>query len=714
MKKAALILLSAVSLLLSCSREAMDPAAGETVDVRLAVVLPMSDESSDSYREALEWAAENVLSATEGLQRQIRLNYEWYDENGEDMSALASELRCRQDLDGVIGPYSSAKTREFASALRNWLLPVFTLSSSESVIRENIPAMSGGEFLWALQEVDISQCELLLTLAIRSGAESVSLLVKKDDPYGQTFLDWFGFQSSELGIADDLILEYTPESLESDFLSCLRSQGTDALIAVPGTSGEAGLMLEIQSALQNSGEECPSVFYSDVAMNSDAFSFDGGTEAVAEGVSVIASPESGFEVAYKIHSGRDMVNIESQIYDAAMLMAMAVFDTGLRKAEGLEDYDENNIITRNRAYNRALSRIVDGRERTDGAMTWQPDDMRSAFVAIENGKYLDVSGASGELDFDSQVHTNILHSSYCHWQHYQGKFLRINYMTSDGSRRTEPTLGCWNWKISGGQTFDDGTDLSYPAQTGRKAVLIAASCLWDDYRHQADVLHMYRILRGRGYSDDDILLVMEDNLAYSSFNPEPGAVRTSPDGENLYEGEVEVDYRLTELDGDSLRSILAEQLDSGSGDDLLLYWCGHGMPGNLIFGDEALDASWLRRTLEAMHANGRYRKLLCLLESCFAGSVAEACVGIPGALFITATNPNETSKAENFDAELDVYLSDRFSAAFRAAVGQRSDWTMAELYYELYNHTPGSHVTVYNSENYGNLYVAGLQEYLAL
>lgn len=40
---------------------------------------------------------------------------------------------------------------------------------------------------------------ILLTLAQRGGADTVSLIVKRDDPYGQTFLDWFGFQSSELG-----------------------------------------------------------------------------------------------------------------------------------------------------------------------------------------------------------------------------------------------------------------------------------------------------------------------------------------------------------------------------------------------------------------------------------------------------------------------------------------------------------------------------------
>ena len=117
----------------------------------------------------------------------------------------------------------------------------------------------------------------------------------------------------------------------------------------------------------------------------------------------------------------------------------------------------------------------------------------------------------------------------------------------------------------------------------------------------------------------------------------------------------------------------ADRRERAAGRPLL----GHGVPDALVFGDIFLTSSWVRRALETMHENGKYRKLFCLIETCFAGSVAEECSGIPGVLLYTATNPNETSKAENFDSELNVYLSDRFSAAFRAAVAEREDWTPA-------------------------------------
>lgn len=706
------IVLLMTLLLSSCSPDSRtDGRFGEILTVRIAVVLPLSDGHSDNYRTALEWAATNIADATSGLSREIRIEYEWYDESSADMEALAESLGNRSDIHSVIGPYASQHTREFASPLRNRLLPVFTLSSSEAVIRENIPSMADGEFLWALQEADISQCELLLTLAQRGGADTVSLLVKRDDPYGQTFLDWFGFQSSELGLANDLIIEYDAASLEEDMKRILGSQDTRALIAVPSSAEEARTMVLAQAELRASGAEVPEVYYSDIAMSRSVFEGSGAERLGVQGVSVIASPENGFEVAFKVQTGLDMINIESQIYDAAMLTALAVFDTEMRVLDGTESYDPNNIITRNRAHNRALKRIVDGREPTGGAMTWQPDDMYLTFKALEEGRYVDISGASSELDFDSQVYTNILHSTYCHWQYYEGSFLRINYMTSDGSRRTESTLGCWNWSISGGQTFNEGTDIRYPELRGNKAILIGASYQWADYRHQADVMDLYRILLDMGYTDKDITLVLENNLAYHSENIFPGNVRTSVDGPNLYGEDIGVDYSLSSLTPDRLLEFLTRELDSDSTDNVLLYWCGHGSPGYLIYGDHWQDPAWFRAVVEGMHSGGKYRKLLCLIEACFAGSVAEACGGIPGALLYTAANPNETSKAENFDPDLNVYLSDRFSAAFRQAVSERTDWTMADLYYRLYNHTPGSHVTVYNSDSYGNLYTSTLSEF---
>jgi hypothetical protein len=45
------------------------------------------------------------------------------------------------------------------------------------------------------------------------------------------------------------------------------------------------------------------------------------------------------------------------------------------------------------------------------------------------------------------------------------------------------------------------------------------------------------------------------------------------------------------------------------------------------------------------------------METCFSGSVADSCEGIKGVLMLTAANDSETSKADIYDNELGVYLS---------------------------------------------------------
>ena len=55
-----------------------------------------------------------------------------------------------------------------------------------------------------------------------------------------------------------------------------------------------------------------------------------------------------------------------------------------------------------------------------------------------------------------------------------------------------------------------------------------------DYRFQADIFAMYRILRQNGYQDDHIVLICEDDVANKRNNPHPGELRVSDTCGNLY------------------------------------------------------------------------------------------------------------------------------------------------------------------------------------
>ena len=51
------------------------------------------------------------------------------------------------------------------------------------------------------------------------------------------------------------------------------------------------------------------------------------------------------------------------------------------------------------------------------------------------------------------------------------------------------------------------------------AVIIASSCGYDNYRHQADAHHAYQILIQRGMDPDKIIFMACDDIADAAENP---------------------------------------------------------------------------------------------------------------------------------------------------------------------------------------------------
>ena len=92
--------------------------------------------------------------------------------------------------------------------------------------------------------------------------------------------------------------------------------------------------------------------------------------------------------------------------------------------------------------------------------------------------------------------------------------------------------------------------------------------------------------------------------------------------------------------------------------------------------------------------------------------IGEACTGIPGTLFITAANAYESSKADMMDPEMGIWLSNGFTRIFQETIDETPNISIHDLYYQLARHTTGSHATVYNVEQYGNVYKNTMQEYL--
>ena len=78
-------------------------------------------------------------------------------------------------------------------------------------------------------------------------------------------------------------------------------------------------------------------------------------------------------------------------------------------------------------------------------------------------------------------------------------------------------------------------------------MIAVGSKTYANYRHQADACHAYQIVIKNGVHPDNVILLMEDDVADSSENPYPGKLFNKPTaagvpGVDVYAG-CNVDYK---------------------------------------------------------------------------------------------------------------------------------------------------------------------------
>ena len=227
------------------------------------------------------------------------------------------------------------------------------------------------------------------------------------------------------------------------------------------------------------------------------------------------------------------------------------------------------------------------------------------------------------------------------------------------------------------------------------AVIIASSCGYDNYRHQADAHHAYQILIQRGMDPDKIIFMACDDIADAAENPFQGEIFNSPYGDNVYDSEI-IDYRgadsltaenfMAVMMGDKTAAGGGKVLRSTIEDNVFVFFVDHGAPGILAFpgvdkqhpfsffyGDQLMD------TLEYMYTHRMYKELVFYVEACEAGSMF---VDLPDDMNIytmTASNEEVSSWAIYCDEEaiiegqdLGTCLGDLFSV----------NWMADTLHYE--------------------------------
>lgn len=733
------------------------------VEKTVAVVAPMSADAATKARfeRTVQWFLGNLHQAQLHDTLCIDLKLEWHDELTEDLTRLGQELGEREDVMAVIGPFSNDGVALLAPGCQQTHKPVIApTATSEEIIRRFAVGTAGVSnkepFLWSLTETDITFCEVLMNMYASYALNFVhdkstpAALFAPNDSYGRTFYDWGPYQAEEMGIRFSHNDMYTSDADlrqrmkayydELDQLSYFGSvltgnfcviETTQQLLDMArlrmewwGEDPDEPFPEEDKNEMQEILEGWARIWFAFSNLTQE--SLDAlGPQALDvlqyyQGFSPYADPTTGFEKSYEVKFGNKPTFAECKFYDALMLAAFAA------------SYAEHHADVTD--INQAIIDITTPHAEQLRSAAWSQTSMELYLSALEQGQLMDFKGASGEIRFDNETYTSAIHTTYVHWQIHDGKIQHRNYLSSDGSHRTSSTMAAWSWLAKNAEEAfarsaeNKDAGISYPALTAQYAVLVQGSNGWNNYRHQADVLSVYQMLKTKGFDDDHIILIIDKALASDAMNPEPGIIRAEDGGNDLLAGSS-MDYDNADISPSDISNILLGVktdktpvvLPKDAGQNVLLFWSGHGHNHANNGADElawrnadvgrGMTADLLRQTISLMHQQGHYRKMFVLTEPCFSEAVITPLVGIPGVLAMSSAGTFEQSFADNWSTELGVWRCDRFSRNLVTHLTASPTTTYRDLYLFCAQRTLGSHVHIVNSAHFGNLYTTGPQEF---
>lgn len=708
-------LLLALVTLAACSSDNDDNGGAqqnaEVTTLNVDVILPQDIYAQ--WKNTIEWQLSNAAKAQQNLDKQVKLNIRYHDENTEDLDHLGYLLTHPEEGEtdtcaAIVGPYYDEHARHILNYAVGKKLPVL-LPTCTSGELQRINARSTNA--WFLTESDITQCEVLLS-AIKAQQKKNVALIYADDEYGETYRNWFGFLATEyqLNIVKNGIIRYNGSNNLQSFLDETHqlTGSTYVLLAVSSQEDYIKILNQIGSPSDQMGS-----FIIPMCTSSAIADRMVATGQYMMGVSPVAAPTSGFLGTYQAKYGKEPSTGEAQVYDALSLITLGAIKR-LYAANPAE-----KLLTD------WMRDVVSYKEGADAQ--WTSDGLASAIRTYALRGNSNVSGATGKLLFDQATHTKILQTCYQFWAADKGKKATIGYLSTSGANNSASTTSVWEWQQAVADDFDPNlkVDHNLPACTDHWAVLISPSTSWANYRHQADVFAMYQLLKKHGYDDDHIIVIVEDNLANSKENAEQaGKIFVEVGGEDVHQG-VKVDYHFSDLDPEDVADImlgkqsarLPQVLHTTESSDVLFFWSGHGgdYDGPLWGQEDATSyfgSERIKQIAQQMHEQGKYRRMMFAIETCFSGIWGKALTGIPDVIAITAANEYEPSKADVQDRELGVFLSNAFARSFRDAINGNPSISVRDLYLNLAKTTTGSHVSLYNEQNYGSVYTCNMSDYM--
>jgi len=674
--------------------------------MKIGVLLPLTGSRAVDSDKVLNFAAENINQQGGIRGRKVELVFK--DTNLQDSKQLAQEFINDSDIRIVIGPESSAEVYEIAPLfIENKKILISPMATAGDIYR----AFGGKKFFWRTCQGDAAQVRTIVNELSERGVKKISLIYDSS-PYGKTFVDWLGFFAIEQDIELLNTVSFTGRSnlnlAEAVHYTLAGNPEYVVGVAFPEDAVEIKKELDKQSPRAK-------LFLTDAAESSYLMNT---LDAKSEGIELFspaADPGGGFEEAYQEKFGYLPWDYAASTYDAFLLSIYTL---------ARQEYLRGHFWQRGEKIEDSLQKIISSQGQK---FTWQESDLAVKFIL--RGELPQISGASGPLRFDKKLGVDPLETFYSlnkiETRAGSRDFWTIKRVSSDkslGIGVLENGVAAYGTRASVKHQVDlRQTAIKYfPKERKKlKAIIVATSKEWPNYRHQSDALAMYQILKNNGVQDDDIILMLVDDLAYNQDNRLPGEVFNFSGGPNNY-ADVKIDYQNDQVRLENFENIMLGKktaatpavLESDEYTNVFLYIADHGVPGFIPFPEgKPLPAEILANLTDKMYTNKQFRQMLIMVEICHGESMA-AKLKTPGVVYLTGAAKNEQSFGTNYDTKLKAWLADDFSFKATQIITANPDINLGDLYTEVYNKVEGSHTQLENFANFGDIANTKISEFI--
>lgn len=208
--------------------------------------------------------------------------------------------------------------------------------------------------------------------------------------------------------------------------------------------------------------------------------------------------------------------------------------------------------------------------------------------------------------------------------------------------------------------------------TSNHAVIVSSSRYWFNYRHVVNALSIYQLCRKHGIPNENIVLMLADELPANARNPQKNTMTADGGRTNLYDEDIEIDYRGDDVTVDNLVKVLLGRhgndttpvLQSDENAHVLVYWTGHGGDSFFKFQDvEEITSPQIARLFQQMYETKRYKELLFIADTCQAFTLGDALTQVPNVYMVGSSLRNENSYAHHSDASLGLSVIERYTHA---------------------------------------------------